>query len=81
MRADIALLEAYTYRDDSPLACPILAFGGADDRMVSAADVAAWGAQTRERFSARMFPGGHFFLNAVRGEMINAIADDLAPHR
>ncbi len=78
MRADAALLETYTYQEGDPLTCPISAFGGTGDRMVSAADIEAWGAQTRGRFSARMFPGGHFFLNETRGEMLRAIAQDLA---
>lgn len=66
LRADICLVEQYTFDNEPPLAVEILAIGGTDDRAVSATDLAKWRCHTSGRFSARMMPGGHFFL--FRGE-------------
>ena len=78
LRADVALLETYTYHERARLRCPISAFGGMDDATISADDIAAWQAQTDGAFRVRMFPGGHFFPNALRSEMLRALAQDLA---
>ena len=62
LRADFALYETYLYSNEPPLNCPISAFGGVQDRRVSASDLEAWRSQTSASFSLRMFPGDHFFL-------------------
>ena len=62
LRADFALYETYLYSTEPPLSCPISAFGGLQDRRVSASDLEAWRSQTSASFSLRMFPGDHFFL-------------------
>ncbi len=62
LRADFALYETYLYSTEPPLNCPISAFGGLQDRRVSASDLEAWRSQTSASFSLRMFPGDHFFL-------------------
>jgi len=65
LRADFALYENYVYAPDSPLNCPILAFGGLQDRRVSHGDLEAWRDQTSVSFSLRMFSGDHFYLNTT----------------
>jgi medium-chain acyl-[acyl-carrier-protein] hydrolase len=62
LRADFALYETYLYSTEPPLNCPISAFGGLQDRRVSASDLGAWRSQTSASFSLRMVPGDHFFL-------------------
>jgi surfactin synthase thioesterase subunit len=37
----------------------------------------AWARQTSNSFSLRIFPGGHFYLNADREAMLRALAEDL----
>lgn len=77
LRADLSICESYRYAAAEPLACPISAFGGILDEYVRRADVLAWAAETRGGFQARMFPGGHFFLDDARPRLLQAIADDL----
>jgi surfactin synthase thioesterase subunit len=74
LRADFALLDSYVCTPEEPLNCPIAAFGGADDEHISAADLSLWREQTTAAFTAQMFPGGHFFVNSVRQDLVGAIA-------
>jgi medium-chain acyl-[acyl-carrier-protein] hydrolase len=74
LRADIQLLETYRYEEQPPLNCPITVFGGREDRTREADDLAAWAAETTGPFALEMFPGGHFFLNTARAEVLRAIA-------
>lgn len=62
MRADMELLETYEYAEEPPLETDILAFGGTEDRAVSATALADWRSHTTGQFATRLFPGGHFFL-------------------
>lgn len=80
LRADLTVCETYSYVAAEPLACPISAFGGILDQVVRRADVLAWGAETHGGFQARMFPGGHFFLDDVKPRLLQAITGDLAAH-
>jgi medium-chain acyl-[acyl-carrier-protein] hydrolase len=63
LRADFAVIDTYVYRELEPLACPVTAFAGENDREVDPADVMRWRAQTAGAFSFHQFPGDHFFLN------------------
>lgn len=74
LRADFELIETYQNQDDSSLDIPILAFGGVDDSRVSREQLEGWGKQTRVRFEARTFPGGHFFIHAERDAMLEIMA-------
>jgi medium-chain acyl-[acyl-carrier-protein] hydrolase len=77
LRADFTLTETYIYERDAPLACPISAFGGERDRLVSRDKLNAWRDQTSEQFQLRMFPGGHFFIHNERSALLQAIQRDL----
>jgi len=79
-RADLTICETYRYGAPEPLRCPISAFGGTFDDYVRRADVVAWRAETRGGFQARMFPGGHFFLNEAKPRLLQAVTDDLAAY-
>jgi medium-chain acyl-[acyl-carrier-protein] hydrolase len=79
LRADVQLLESYTYAQEPPLDCPISCFGGEDDPHVSLADLEAWGDETRGSLRVRTFPGGHFFVDSARIEVLRALSCDLAP--
>jgi surfactin synthase thioesterase subunit len=63
LRTDLTLLEEYN-RDvaPTPLPCPLLALGGADDLLTPPAALAGWAALTTAWFGSRVLPGGHFFL-------------------
>ncbi len=77
LRADFGLCENYVYRPEPPLEIPITAFGGLKDVSVPPPHIEAWKEQTRARFSARFFPGGHFFLNDFRLEIMEILCREL----
>jgi acyl transferase domain-containing protein/surfactin synthase thioesterase subunit len=77
LRADFALLETYFYTTQPPLACPIAAFGGAEDAKVNQAQLAAWRDQTGGDFTLTLFPGDHFFLHTAQQELLMAIAQEI----
>ncbi|CAN5691730.1 N/A [soil metagenome] len=81
LRADIHALETWQYTPATPLDCPILALGGAEDRRVTAADLDAWAAETRGAFSRHVVPGGHFFLQSARPQVLSLVASVLSPLR
>jgi medium-chain acyl-[acyl-carrier-protein] hydrolase len=78
LRADFAVHETYQHGVEAPLDVPISAFGGVADPTVPAERLEAWAAQTTKAFRVRLLPGDHFYLNAGRGDVIRAIASDLA---
>jgi medium-chain acyl-[acyl-carrier-protein] hydrolase len=77
LRADFAMCEAYVYEEDASLECPIAAFGGLQDDHVSRDQLEAWRAQTTARFTLRMFPGDHFYINTARPLLLRVIAQEL----
>jgi medium-chain acyl-[acyl-carrier-protein] hydrolase len=62
LRADFAIYETYLYSTESPLDCPISAFGGLQDRRVLMSNLEAWRSHTNVSFSLQRLPGDHFFL-------------------
>ena len=70
LRADLALTETYTYRSAPRLTCPITAYAGASDPIVSEEGLAGWRDQTTGEFTLRLFPGHHFYLNRQREALI-----------
>ncbi len=78
LKADIALFEGYRYERLKPLACPISAFGGLEDPETTPADLAGWRQETTGPFGARLFRGGHFFLQSAHPEVVSSIAASLA---
>lgn len=77
IRADVEIIETYNYQTETPLECPISAFGGTQDSEVSREDLAAWRDQTSDSFVLRMFPGNHFFLNDAREIVLRAVSEEL----
>lgn len=77
LRADFSICETYIYSPEDPLECPISAFGGLQDLLVSRHDLEAWRDQTLGSFTLRMFPGGHFFLHNARALLLRAVSQDL----
>jgi medium-chain acyl-[acyl-carrier-protein] hydrolase len=77
LRADFAVCETYSYESEPPLGCPIAAFGGLQDFEVGRERVAAWREQTSGRFSLRMLPGDHFYLNSQSALLLQVLAQDL----
>jgi surfactin synthase thioesterase subunit len=78
VRADLEMLETYTYQPAPPLNSPILALGGRDDSRATPDDLAAWQSQTRSAFRTQHFPGGHFYINPERAALVQTIIATLA---
>ncbi len=78
LRADFALYETHACADELPLDCPIMAFGGIQDKHIRREQLEAWHVQTSGSFALRMFPGDHFFLQTARSLLLQAITRDLA---
>jgi medium-chain acyl-[acyl-carrier-protein] hydrolase len=74
LRADLAIVETYTYRDEPPLDLPLAAFGGVGDPEASEEQIRGWQAQSTRPVRVRMFPGGHFFVNAEREAVMGELA-------
>jgi medium-chain acyl-[acyl-carrier-protein] hydrolase len=77
LRADLEILETYSYLPGAPLACPISALGGVLDSTVTTNEIEAWREQTTSVFQLHMFPGKHFFLKDARPQVLQAICRSL----
>jgi surfactin synthase thioesterase subunit len=80
IRADFAVCENYAYQPGPPLEMPISVFGGLEDAGISQEHLQLWEEETKDRFSLRMFPGGHFFLHSAQSLTLQALLKDLAPY-
>lgn len=78
LRADFELAETMPPVMDSPLNCPISAFGGDHDSEISLDDIGAWQLQASSSFKAYPFEGDHFFIQNARDQVINTINGLLA---
>jgi surfactin synthase thioesterase subunit len=79
LRADIRALELHRPGPERrPLACPVTAFGGATDWLVPPEDLEGWRAWTQGAFRLRLFPGGHFYLDAQRAPLLADVGASMA---
>jgi medium-chain acyl-[acyl-carrier-protein] hydrolase len=76
MRADVTLLETHRHHPEAPLNCPITAFGGDRDRMVTPESIDGWRSMTSGRFRMRMLDGDHFFAQSAKAELLQAISEE-----
>jgi medium-chain acyl-[acyl-carrier-protein] hydrolase len=77
LRADFAACEGYRHAPEPPLACPILAIGGRDDREVTRPDLLAWSDHTSAGFDLRWIDSGHFFVRTHAAELAALVASSL----
>ncbi|MEU7166074.1 thioesterase domain-containing protein [Streptomyces morookaense] len=85
LRADLQLARSLRSAPPAPLPCPLWAFAGRDDPMVTVAEVRAWELCTTSRFRLRTVPGTHFFVRGHElpravGEVLRAELPVSAPH-
>jgi surfactin synthase thioesterase subunit len=62
LRADMQMIETYSYAEEPPLDVPLLVMGGTDDPAISASHLQEWQRHTTHTCDVRLVPGGHFFL-------------------
>jgi medium-chain acyl-[acyl-carrier-protein] hydrolase len=77
LRADFALFETHVHVAEAPLPCPFSIYGGREDPQVAPRHIDAWRALTGGGFDARLFDGGHFYLQDQRAAVLSALAADL----
>lgn len=73
MRADLAVCRSHI-DDGAVVDCPIAAYSGRDDLLITPAGMGVWATRTRDYLGNRQFRGDHFFIH----EQGRAIATDLA---
>jgi medium-chain acyl-[acyl-carrier-protein] hydrolase len=73
LRRDFELAETYRYRPREPLACPVTVLGGADDRVISEAELAAWREHAGAAFHRATLPGGHYLAQDAAPALCGAV--------
>lgn len=81
MRADLEICETYSHPHETALPVPITVLGGLSDPSVSVGEMQAWRDVTSAGFAAELFPGGHFYLHALRDEVAAALLARLSATR
>lgn len=80
LRADIALLETYRYRHESPLpGCPLTVVNGLDDPSVTLDELLAWRSLTSNFFRFELLPGDHFYFHKDPARLLRSLSRDLTP--
>jgi medium-chain acyl-[acyl-carrier-protein] hydrolase len=77
LRADFALADSYRPSSRPPLNCPITAFGGLEDTLVSREDLEAWKSQTTNSFHLWQLPGDHFFIHTSDSLVLQIISREI----
>ncbi|WP_329093457.1 MULTISPECIES: thioesterase II family protein [unclassified Streptosporangium] len=78
VRGDYAAAETYRYVPGPDLRAPIRALVGDSDPKVTLEEAEAWGEHTGADFRLKVFPGGHFYLNAHQAAVLRLVTDCLA---
>lgn len=68
----------YECTPDASVSCPIFAFLGDTDEVATPERVAPWAERTSSEFSARVFPGHHFYLDDHLPELVGDIEDKMS---
>jgi medium-chain acyl-[acyl-carrier-protein] hydrolase len=77
LRADFQAVETYRFVDDTPLPCPIVAYGGVMDQEAPPGHLEEWKRHTRSSFSMRLFAGDHFYIHPLRAQLTHRLAGDV----
>ena len=77
LRADLTVAETFPLQDGPPLSIPISAYGGLADVHAAPERVREWRRHTDAEFRSHIFPGGHFFLNERRPEVLAELSREL----
>lgn len=75
MRSDLELSDLYEYGPEAPLACPVYAFLGSNDREMYREDWEAWSEQAGGHFERHLLPGGHIFSLEVQAQLAAKIGE------
>jgi surfactin synthase thioesterase subunit/glycosyltransferase involved in cell wall biosynthesis len=79
LEADARLYREYVSPPEAPLNIPIHVFSGTLEPNLREDDLARWGELTTAECTVERLPGGHFYLEAQRGALIELIRRRLMP--
>jgi pyochelin biosynthesis protein PchC len=77
VRGDYAAIEGYRWRPGPALSCPISILVGDADPLTTIEEARAWADYSTAGADVRIFPGGHFYLEAHQEEVARVIAQRL----
>lgn len=78
LRADLEIVETCVYEEAPPIPVAIAAYGGTLDVGVTPVGLDAWARHTTAGFTARLFPGDHFFVHGARAELLEDLRARMA---
>ncbi|MFD9690307.1 thioesterase II family protein [Kitasatospora sp. NPDC059146] len=81
VRADLAAVGGYFAGPEVTVATPVLALIGDADPWVTPTEAAAWQRHTTAAFELGIHPGGHFYLDGRRQELLALLDDRLTTAR
>lgn len=73
-RSDYKAIETYACTPGPRLDCPITAIIGDRDPQVTVEEAIAWGEHSARGFHLCVMPGGHFYLDARRAEVVAEVS-------
>ncbi|MES9594755.1 alpha/beta fold hydrolase [Streptomyces sp. NPDC007076] len=77
LRSDFKLVAGYEPSAGAPLTCPITAIAGDVDPSFTLADAEHWRRHTSGDFTSVELPGGHFYTEAIPGELVRSLVAEL----
>jgi medium-chain acyl-[acyl-carrier-protein] hydrolase len=75
LRADFELCDTHTCPREAVLSIPFVIFGGVEDATARREALDGWRDYTTGPTQLRMFPGGHFFLQTHKAQVLQAVHD------
>lgn len=76
IKADFTLYENYRYNINMPFDCPVYAFGGKNDKVISKENLLQWKNQTTKKFESFFLENQHhYFVNNCADELANMIKE------
>jgi surfactin synthase thioesterase subunit len=79
LRADLELVETYSYRPADPLDVAFTGFAGAHDGSVEPREMAEWQSHTTRPFRLHVLTGDHFFIHTQAPELLAQLRAELQP--
>jgi medium-chain acyl-[acyl-carrier-protein] hydrolase len=77
LRADFAVHDTYSYRPEPGLDVPFSIFGGLADQTTPVESLREWRVLSTRRTTVSLFPGGHFFLETERRDVLAVVIQRL----
>ncbi|ROP28849.1 thioesterase II family protein [Couchioplanes caeruleus] len=78
LRSDYRAVETYRWEPGGPPPCPVTALTGDHDPHTTVEEAREWARHSKEPFSIRIFPGGHFFLLEHAPAVLTVIRERLS---